>query len=398
MEASSAVSRPISRLPFTEKRFSVPHKPFRVKVSLDCPSVSVPTKRFSGNLRLVKEEWTVSRLCKNPFSKGYGGLGFSDASHVMYYCEGATCRSNVKEEKKRKKLLKGLEKDLFSFSGMFNGAEIEGNLAGEVKGKMISEATNVLLTQLQQLKAEQKEIKKRRKAMKAAQKEMRSPREAVDSSSSSSESSDSECEVVTMNRLRNSLLTKPSPDPQAPVEEATLSLTESEPVEETTLSLTESEPILLYPVQELSIPAQLEKSAVSSAMNQIRNKPAETCCSGSPLHCSGSPLPTAAVESIGGERMEEKGERIQVCMGGKCKKSGAAELMEAFQRSLGSQGSVVGCKCMGKCKDGPNVRVSSNNGEEGVLKALCIGVGLEDVGSIVANYLGGNKDVGLVAA
>ncbi|KAI8004115.1 Diacylglycerol O-acyltransferase 3 [Camellia lanceoleosa] len=83
-------------------------------------------------------------------------------------------------------------------------------------------------------------------------------------------------------------------------------------------------------------------------------------------------------------------------MGGKCKKSGAPALLEEFQRVLGAEGAVVGCKCMGKCRDGPNIRVLNYTGgveAEGVddsvripANPLCIGVGFEDVGLIVANF------------
>nr|WNE90695.1 Diacyglycerol acyltransferase 3 [Carthamus tinctorius] len=88
---------------------------------------------------------------------------------------------------------------------------------------------------------------------------------------------------------------------------------------------------------------------------------------------------------------------IEVCMGGKCKKSGAAMLLENFQRAVGGidqlQVQVVGCKCMGKCRDGPNVKVTAvnnNNGNgNGNGLGLCMGVRLEDVDSIVNDYLFG---------
>ena len=64
---------------------------------------------------------------------------------------------------------------------------------------------------------------------------------------------------------------------------------------------------------------------------------------------------------------------------------------------------------LGQCKDGPNVRVlNSVDGShaEGVdvsvrtpTNPLFIGVGLDDVGVIVANFLGDEqKDLGLAAA
>ncbi|KAJ8623961.1 hypothetical protein MRB53_032491 [Persea americana] len=58
---------------------------------------------------------------------------------------------------------------------------------------------------------------------------------------------------------------------------------------------------------------------------------------------------------------------------------------------------------MGKCRDGPNVRVLNQcNGNAlekevggSITNPLCIGVGLEDVGAIVANFFGEKKDMGM---
>ncbi|KAI3821431.1 hypothetical protein L1987_08999 [Smallanthus sonchifolius] len=88
---------------------------------------------------------------------------------------------------------------------------------------------------------------------------------------------------------------------------------------------------------------------------------------------------------------EDCGKKIEVCMGGKCKKSGGAMLLENFQKAVGVGGEaeVVGCKCMGKCREGPNVKVRSS--EEAMATSLCIGVGLEDVDKIVTNFFGGSQ-------
>ncbi|KAH7676283.1 Diacylglycerol O-acyltransferase protein [Dioscorea alata] len=93
---------------------------------------------------------------------------------------------------------------------------------------------------------------------------------------------------------------------------------------------------------------------------------------------------------------------IEVCMGGKCKKSGALEVKEKFEKKVSIEGAVVGCKCMGKCRDGPNARlVNLSNKEDDLVRPLtnplCLGVGLEDVKSIVSNFLG-EKDANLLAA
>lgn len=94
--------------------------------------------------------------------------------------------------------------------------------------------------------------------------------------------------------------------------------------------------------------------------------------------------------------------KIEVCMGGKCKKSGATELLAELDRTVGVEGAVVGCKCMGKCRDGPNVRVVNERSSGEEIKVarnpLCMGVSLEDVGAIVSNFFGESKEAGFLAA
>ena len=88
--------------------------------------------------------------------------------------------------------------------------------------------------------------------------------------------------------------------------------------------------------------------------------------------------------------------RIEVCMGGKCKKAGALALLQEFEKTVGTEGAVVGCKCLGKCGLGPNVRLRSDISAEGSAKGspLCIGVGFEDVSTIVAGLFG-DADLGM---
>jgi (2Fe-2S) ferredoxin len=78
--------------------------------------------------------------------------------------------------------------------------------------------------------------------------------------------------------------------------------------------------------------------------------------------------------------------RIEVCMGGKCKKSGSLAVLGEFEKVAGTGATVVGCKCLGECGQGPNVRLQSEGsvGKDGL---MYIGVGLHDVGEIVAVLL-----------
>ncbi|KAK4775838.1 hypothetical protein SAY87_023799 [Trapa incisa] len=275
-------------------------------------------------------------------------MGFRENGHVRYYSGEPRCGSRKvdkaveKKGKKNVKFVKGLYKELSMFSQMGLGIDSGSDMLGELQEKRISEAAEVILTRLKQLKLEKKELKKMRKQEKARLKAERMKHtrdsDSSSSSSSSSESSDSETdEVIDMNRLRMG----------------------SQPVEKT-------QPI--PSLSELSTPA-------SNTSNEAGRR------------------------------------KIEVCMAGKCRKSGGSALLDELQRAVRIDGAVVGCKCMGKCRDGPNVRICNGPGvqreSEGYssasvspppLNPLCIGVGLEDVGVIVANFLGteqGGLDVGL---
>ncbi|CAA0808803.1 Unknown protein [Striga hermonthica] len=118
-------------------------------------------------------------------------------------------------------------------------------------------------------------------------------------------------------------------------------------------------------------------------------------------------LQAMATSSSESKTLEQNGEGqkhvIKVCMGGKCKKSGAGDLLEEFERVVGVQGEVSGCKCMGKCRDGPNVKVVSSGifGDKLAKEdSLCKGVGLDDVNVIVGKLLrencGDQRELGAV--
>lgn len=227
----------------------------------------------------------------------------------------------------------------------------------------MQEATQLLLEQLEKVKAEEKEQKRRMKEEKARSKaaaRMQSGANCeMSSSSSSSESSDSECgEVVDMSSLKRSMAVK-------------------------TVEETPSFPPPIIPTipsdmeEEMKVMEEEIKSLPSSQSNVVQSAENELGVMNS--SCVVSPSCSK--------------KKIEVCMGGKCKKSGAGALLEEFQRVVGIEGAVSGCKCMGKCRDGPNVKVV--NEFDGAVagtgttmtNSLCIGVGLEDVNTIVANFI-----------
>ncbi|KAL6538667.1 hypothetical protein OROGR_012655 [Orobanche gracilis] len=268
----------------------------------------------------------------------------------------------MKKKKKQLKFLKGLSRDVSTFSQMGFGLESDGALVDQVKGNMISEAAEVMLKQLQKLKADRKELKREMKEEKARLKAVRTRDNVFNCEMSSSESSsDGECgEIIDMNNLKSKQAA-----PQRVNEELTTSPTYPIPILPTVITPAESNP--------------LEGRAYSC------NAEKEWCSSEGEVNLS---------------------KKIQVCMGGKCKKSGAVALLDEFQRAVGIEGAVSGCKCMGKCRDGPNVRVSNHFGGDLADKSvkadsLCVRVVMEDVEVIVANFLGPNHNqnrVGFAAA
>ncbi|XP_061989637.1 diacylglycerol O-acyltransferase 3 [Rosa rugosa] len=328
---------------------------------------------FSGDVHFPgRNEFGVSLRTRRAMSSG-----FFDKGHVEYYYSGPRCGGNKKEKeiKKKLKLLKGLS-ELSASSQISTGLDSEEGLAAQVQGKLISEGAEALLQQLEQVRAEEKELKKKKKEEKARLKaeRMKTMKDCESSSSSSSsESSESECgEVVDMNSLRAEV-------PAQPILEG------------------------LQPSTQGGVALLTQPSSVTTLQE-------DKCCTGTSTSCGSSDSigpNNAASSSVMEASVVTK---IEVCMGKKCKTSGGVALLEEFERLMGVEGSVVGCKCMGKCKNGPNVRVLNSldeiESEEGTedsvrnpTNPLYVGVGLEDVSLIVANLMGEvKKDLGLATA
>ncbi|CAH2036082.1 unnamed protein product, partial [Thlaspi arvense] len=330
---------------------------------------------FSGNSRAV---WFRNRtfrgiMCNNEFA---------DKGHMNYYFEPTRCGDGEKEKikvlekekkamKKKAKVLKSLSKNLNMFSSIGFGLDPEAGLVSEIQNKTISEATEILVKQLEQLKAEEKLLKKQRKEEKAKAKAMKMMTEMDSESSSSSESSDSDCDkgkVVDMSSLRNKA--KPILDPLQ----------------------SESTVATLPRIQETLIPNKLEEDSRSckNTVEALQLALLQTSTVFPSIPNPGQTLKTIEAVPVVGLPLK----RVEVCMGGKCKKSGGAVLLDAFQKAMtGMQGSAVACKCMGKCRDGPNVGVVNETDAVVVTdsvrtpsKTVCLGVGLQDVETIVTSF------------
>ncbi|XP_050117940.1 diacylglycerol O-acyltransferase 3-like isoform X2 [Malus sylvestris] len=340
------------------------------------------TSSFNCKLLVLgRRDFGVSLRTRKP--RRHLNSGFSEDGHLQYYQGGPMCggmKEKAKEIKKKVKLLKGLSKNLAAYSQMgFGPLDSQEGLVDQLQGKLIS------------LRAEEKELKKRGKEEKARLKaeRMKTMVDSESSSSSSSESSDSECgEVVDMKRLQSEVPAQPIVDswqPFAHQEGALLTILSSLATHQENTTV---------------------ENGIDFGSSQIDQK--AECCNGTSTICGSSGSITFN-ESLSSAVVGVSAKKIEVCMGNKCKKSGGVALLEEFERQMGGEGAVVGCKCMGKCKNGPNVRVSTTVGRiqsEGMddsvrspTNPLYIGVGLEDVSLIVANLIGEeNKDLDLVSA
>ncbi|KAK7243363.1 hypothetical protein RIF29_38156 [Crotalaria pallida] len=312
---------------------------------------------------------------------------FCDEGHLQYYappiCGGKEKGPAVLSVKKKLKLLKGLSKDLSMFSRLgFHLDPQKCALFDDLQANLNSDAAELLMKQLEQAREEEKEMKKK---MKQEKKEKKAKLKAAKMKTapdceSSSESSDSECDdkVVDMNSLRARVAV-------APVEQL--------------------QPTMLS--QPLVLPHSnvLESPQVDATLN---NHHAMELCSRNDT-CVSSTSASFKNECVAVFTTAPQ-KRIEVCMGNKCKKSGASALLQQFENVVGAEGgAVVGCKCMGKCKTAPNVRVQNavddsqakgiNDSVQIPANPLCIGVGLEDVDAIAARFFGGNQeDMGMAAA
>ncbi|KAL1367421.1 hypothetical protein HN51_021489 [Arachis hypogaea] len=325
--------------------------------NITCPSFSMHVSSRGGGggcvsvpVRLRKK--AVVRCC----------CGFSDSGHVRYYGD-----EKKKKEKEKgtavlstKKKLKMLKKRV---------------LFDDLQGNLTSDAAEVLMKQLEQVRAEEKELKRKRKQEKEAKlkaSKMNTNPDCSSSSSSSSsesESSESECNNEVVDMKKNI--------------KVGVAVADSPPKAETMIY---TPPLLPEDVsandhhhKAMELFSRNNDISVGSTNGSLKNES------------------TAVIIT---ESIPQK--RIEVCMGNKCKKSGSIVLLQEFERVVGAAAAVVGCKCMGKCKSAPNVRIQNSTADkiaEGLndsvkvpANPLFVGVALEDVETIVARFLGENQE------
>ncbi|KAL3680768.1 hypothetical protein R1sor_023724 [Riccia sorocarpa] len=73
---------------------------------------------------------------------------------------------------------------------------------------------------------------------------------------------------------------------------------------------------------------------------------------------------------------------VEVCMGGKCKKAGAGEVLNAFQVAGRPGVTASPCKCLKNCKSAVSIRIEDQEGS----KQVYTGVGLQDVDVLLQKH------------
>ena len=220
----------------------------------------------------------------------------------------------------------------------------------------MQEATEVLFGQSREMRSEGKKLKRKRKGKEALMKLMTINSEfELDSSDSSENPSE---EAIYMSLLRGETIkqSKDNYEPQQAVHQEAISA-------------------------KPGLPTQEENKSVETGIRDLN------------------------LQNLGGEgsgsdgqsntnRVGESKTRIEVCMGGKCRKLGAAMLLEEFQRQVGTKAGVVPCKCMGRCRDGPNVKGVEEVGWGSCSKSSShwCGVGLDEISVIVADLFDGRSN------
>ncbi|TVU17971.1 hypothetical protein EJB05_34033 [Eragrostis curvula] len=366
----------------------------------------------------------VARGRRRPARVACVRSGFAEEGHLKYYEAGAP----------RKAAVEAVAKDLAKLRAM-------GLVAGDAaKEKVLSEATDLLLQELNQMKDEEYNMKKVRKeekdAMKALKKQQKEAKKAAAmmncEDESSSESSESDCEDEQIMKVGQGMLVSTAASEDGVSCVSTVSAMECEKATMKAMKKMEKEQ-----KKAAKKAMKMEKKAKKMAMSALNgcmdedssSESSESECEGEVVRMSRcatitapqKPVPSTVFpiivpqipESVSPEPFSSEPatttqctsiavvekpmtNRIEVCMGGKCKKSGALALLQEFEQKVGTGGAAVGCKCLGQCGLGPNVRLWSKGSLEGSGKknSLYIGVGIEDVDTIVAGLFG-DSDLGM---
>lgn len=309
-----------------------------------------------GRVSLSSNSETVSRLVFSDLNgvQSYGGkarpyCGMKNKLEKQKLKHLSSASDGCLSEKKRMKLLQFLSKDLSVLTTTIP-EDADVSLTDQVRAEILSDAVSALMRQLEQAKAERKErkrqLKAQKKALKLAEKQRKNKGCCEDSSF------DHGREVLDMALLHPTeqigrILETPEPNQSV--------LVENPP---NVAEVNEDEKALHVEFAEAS-----DRLGLNSAVG----------------------IPVEEAKSV-----------IKVCMGGKCKKSGSEMMLEAFEEIISKSGmgcevEAVGCKCMGKCRNAPNIRVQTEeDGFHGGKGVVHMGVDIGDVDLILAQHFGFN--------
>ncbi|KAL6594656.1 hypothetical protein ACP70R_048394 [Stipagrostis hirtigluma subsp. patula] len=363
------------------------------------------------------------RRRRRPARVACAGGKFAEEGHLRYY-EAAPPR----------KAVEAVARDLAKLRAM-------GLAAGDsAKEKVLSEATDLLMQELSQMKDAEYQMKKAEKEEKAAMKALKKQQKEMmmNCEDESSESSESDCGEEQPMQIGQGMAISVAVAEAVASGISTVSTMECEKAAMKAMKKLEKEQKKAAK-KAMKMKKEAKKKAMA-ALNGCRDEDSSCSSESSDSECEGevvrmsrcatitapqTPFPStvfpiivpqipASVEPEPSQDVRISSElatatqcssiavvekptanRIEVCMGGKCKKAGSLALLQEFEKNVGT-GVAVGCKCLGKCGLGPNVRLRSEGSKDGSAKRnpLCIGVGLEDVGTIVAG-LHGDSDLGM---
>ncbi|CAM8998318.1 unnamed protein product [Rhodiola kirilowii] len=280
-------------------------------------------------------------------SVSVGELGFGNHRKLLVNRLTVCCGEKKKERKEKRKLVKGLEKDLAMFAALGFGIESGSRLARQVQGSMMTEAAEVLLRQLQCLREAEEEAKRRRR--KQEKKAMIRMMEDL-GIKASTDSGDDEKSTDFNSSWKEEYLSRSAVGGNSSAGEA---------VGQVLLQSLDHDTEVNHVQEEEEEVAQLLITAASPSQQN----------------------------STTFRRNKSGTKKVEICMGGKCKKFGASQVLDKFQSLAAEEEdmNVVGCsKCMGKCKEGPNVRLSSVST---AATAICSGVQIGDVDALMTSFL-----------
>ena len=396
-----------------------------------------------GQLRGLE---SLHSFCGDVEVRGCGMRGFADRSHESFYALRVRCGKKEKRlcarVAKVRELVK-VQRELV-MSSQRAGAVVEGAVESEssIQIAISNPVMEQMIKNLQDLQAEVECLNVKAKKMKSGSSSSSSSSSSSESSesdvgeaiaemkplkvkgkkkngslssssiSSSSESSDGDMgKAVDMRALRKSrdsvkemsvpvsMAGQAVPIPIAPEEtssqatsagvEAVSPVMPSSLLSEriaagisaavsTSSYLLEEEPAIVTQIRALCSTASVSTSANTKEIYSRGPIELKETPSGRVIVDTASVSPVLTDASISG--------KIDVCTVGKCRRGGSQQILASLQESIpeSSNISVTSCKCMGKCKSAPNVRVENSEGQT----QLHSHVSVDDVDTLLQFHFG----------